>query len=73
MQALRTSRRRPPSPPPKSNVLSVIFGFPATLDFSAWYAGIGVIGPLTALALAGYGFWVALAGQPIFRDELAGA
>ncbi len=47
--------------------------FPATLDFEKWYAGIGAIGPLVLLGLAGWGFWVSLAGRPIFRDELLGA
>jgi len=48
----------------------LLWGFPTTFDFSKWYAGIGLWGPLLVLALAGYGFWVALAGQPLFRDEL---
>jgi serine/threonine-protein kinase len=50
----------------------LLMGFPTTLDFSSWYAGIGAIGPLVVLALAGCGFWIALAGRPLFRDELAG-
>jgi hypothetical protein len=54
-------------------VVPLFLSFPTTADFSTWYAGVGLIGPLVALALAGYGFWVALAGRPIFRDELAGA
>ncbi|MHC4767817.1 MAG: serine/threonine-protein kinase [Planctomycetota bacterium] len=54
-------------------VVPLFASFPTTLDFSIWYAGVGLIGPLVALALAGYGFWIALAGQPIFRDELLGA
>ncbi len=49
----------------------LMWGFPTTFDFSKWYAGIGLCGPLLVLGLAGYGFWVALAGQPLFRDELA--
>jgi serine/threonine-protein kinase len=53
-------------------VVPLFANFPTTLDFSTWYAGVGFIGPLVALALAGYGFWIALAGRPIFRDELAG-
>ncbi|MHC4320429.1 MAG: serine/threonine-protein kinase, partial [Planctomycetota bacterium] len=52
-------------------VLTLFADFPTTLDSSSWYAGVGIIGPLVALALAGYGFWVALAGRPLFRDELA--
>ena len=43
-----------------------------TLDFSSWYAGIGMLGPVTVAALAAFGFWTALAGQPLFRDELLG-
>jgi hypothetical protein len=54
-------------------VFPLFASFPTTLDFSSWYAGVGLIGPLVALALAGYGFWIALAGRPIFRDELLGA
>jgi serine/threonine-protein kinase len=54
-------------------VVPLFASFPTTLDFSSWYAGVGLIGPLVALALAGYGFWIALAGRPIFRDELLGA
>jgi serine/threonine-protein kinase len=54
-------------------VVPLFANFPTALDFSTWYAGVGLIGPLVALALAGYGFWIALAGRPIFRDELLGA
>jgi serine/threonine-protein kinase len=52
-------------------VVPLFAAFPTTLDFSTWYAGVGLIGPLAALALAGYGFWISLAGRPLFRDELA--
>ncbi len=34
-------------------------------EMSDWYLGLAV-----AFALAGYGFYVSLAGQPLFRDEL---
>ena len=48
--------------------VSLLTGFPMTFDFSAWYAS----GTLLALgifaALAGYSFWVALAGRPVFGD-----
>ncbi len=47
--------------------------FPATFDLEHWYAGIGAIGPLAIVGLAAWGFWVSLAGRPIFRDELLGA
>jgi serine/threonine-protein kinase len=44
----------------------VIF-FPITSDFSAWYATDFVVALLIALALAGFGFYTALAGEPLFR------
>ncbi len=46
------------------------FQFPATLDFSRWYAGTGIVGPVVVVGLAAYGFWISLAGRPLFRDEL---
>ena len=41
-----------------------------TTDFGSWYtpycmAELGIL-----LALAAYGFWVAIAGQPLFKDSL---
>ena len=54
-------------------VMPLLLSFPVTLDFTRWYAGIGIIGPLIVVALAGWGFWVALAGRPIFRDSLSEA
>jgi hypothetical protein len=53
--------------------ITLLWSFPTTFDFSAWYAGIGLVGILIALALPAYGFWISLAGQPIFRDQLAEA
>jgi serine/threonine-protein kinase len=46
------------------------WAFPTTFDFSAWYAGYALWGPLVALALAVYSAWVSLAGRPLFGDEL---
>ena len=43
---------------------------PMGLDFSQWYAA-AALGPLiTSAVLLLFGFWTALAGQPLFRDEL---
>jgi hypothetical protein len=42
-----------------------------TTDFDAWFAPYGIAELAILLALAAYGFWVSLAGQPIFRDMLA--
>jgi serine/threonine-protein kinase len=49
---------------------TVLLAFPRTLDFSLWYAGIGVF-PLVLVALmAVYAFRVALAGRPLIREDL---
>jgi len=47
-----------------------LWHFPFTTDFSRWYAGIGMTGLVAFAAIAGYGFWVSLAGQPLFKDDL---
>jgi Protein kinase domain len=41
-----------------------------TLDPDLWYAEAGYVAALVLLALAGYGAWVARAGQPLFRGDL---
>ena len=41
--------------------------YPITSDFSAWYATDFVLGLIIALALAGFGFYTSLAGEPLFR------
>ena len=55
-------------------VASIVSGwtgaFPTTSDFSAWYAGTAMVGPLVVLALAIFGFWVSLAGRPLIKDGL---
>ena len=44
---------------------------PLTTDLSSWYAGRTIIGLLFLVVLAGYGFWISLAGRPLFaRDFL---
>jgi len=44
--------------------------FPITSDFAAWYAGGFVLALMISLALACYGFYTSLAGQPLFRRGL---
>ena len=44
---------------------------PLTTDLSAPYAPQMLMGLAIIMGLAGYGFWVSLAGQPIFKDMLA--
>jgi hypothetical protein len=51
-------------------VEAVLRVVPMTFDFSAWYAPwmwIVVAGPV---ALAVYGFWISLAGKPLFTEDL---
>jgi len=50
-----------------SNVLG---RFPLTLDLSTWYVGATLTAMLTAVAVAAYGCHTALAGRPLFKDEL---
>ncbi len=42
-----------------------------TLDLDAWYAPYAIVPLAAVLVLATYGFWVSLAGHPIFKDMLA--
>lgn len=44
--------------------------YPVTSDFAAWYAGDFVLALIIALALAGFGFYTSLAGQPLFHASL---
>jgi len=44
--------------------------FPLTLKFSAWYVGIGLMAPLTILALAVWAFYTSLGGQKLFQGSL---
>jgi hypothetical protein len=43
---------------------------PFTTDFSAWYASYSHLALLTLLIIAAYGFYTALAGQPLFKRNL---
>jgi hypothetical protein len=44
--------------------------FPVTLNFSAWYAGIGLAPLVAMLALAVFAFYTALGGQKVFQGSL---
>ena len=43
--------------------------FPVTTELSAWYASSFILDLIVLLALAIYGFFISLAGQPLFRGE----
>ncbi|MCA1643109.1 MAG: serine/threonine protein kinase [Acidobacteria bacterium] len=46
--------------------------YPFTSDLSAWYAAPTLFAAIVAVALAGYGFYTSLAGQPLFKKGLLG-
>jgi len=41
-----------------------------TTDLSAWYAGRTIVALLILGGLACYGFWISLAGRPLFARDL---
>jgi serine/threonine-protein kinase len=50
----------------------LLLTYPITADLSAWHAGSATLLPSGAIvALAGYGFYVSLAGRPLIRDAIA--
>ena len=46
------------------------FHYPLTSDFSNWYAGTTIFSGLIILSLSVYGFYVSIAGQPLFGSGL---
>jgi hypothetical protein len=46
---------------------SILAFTPITYDLGAWYAGSAVVSLALVAGLAGYGFWTAKAGRPLFR------
>lgn len=47
-------------------VYNILQNFPLTTQWSAWYAGISLTGILLIAAMAFYGFYTSLGGQPVF-------
>src|SRR5262245_51947946 len=47
-----------------------LFSFPVTLNFSVWYAGIGLAPLIAVLALAVFVFYTSLGGQKVFQGSL---
>jgi hypothetical protein len=47
-----------------------LLGVPRTLDFSLWYAHMGMLPVVLVALVAIYGFRVSLAGRPLFKAEL---
>ena len=45
--------------------------FPMTTELTAWYAGDFILDLTLLVGIAVYGFYIALAGQPLFRGRVA--
>ncbi len=43
----------------------VLMSSPITADFSAWFAGVGLLALAMPAVLGGFGCWTALAGRPL--------
>ncbi|MGB0040940.1 MAG: hypothetical protein WBQ00_18710, partial [Terriglobales bacterium] len=50
-------------------VANTLLNVPVTFDFSRWYAPSVLCVPIVMLALAAWGFYIALAGQQLFKAE----
>jgi serine/threonine-protein kinase len=49
---------------------NILLNVPYTLDFAEWYASASIAVVLSIVALAGWGFYTALAGQRLLKEEL---
>jgi hypothetical protein len=50
-------------------VADTMLNIPVTFDFSRWYAPNAMSVPIVVLALAGWAFWTALAGQKLIKGD----
>jgi hypothetical protein len=50
--------------------LLLLTNYPLTTDFSLWYASSTIFAIVAGLAVATAAFYVALAGQRVFKGEL---
>ncbi len=50
--------------------VSVSYELPMTPDFSVWYAGNAMFALFFLVALAAYGCYISLGGQPVFKGRL---
>ena len=51
-------------------VSTVMLGVPTTLDLSSWYADTSAVAFASVAAVLGYGAWIAVGRQEIWRDPL---
>jgi hypothetical protein len=54
-------------------VANIMLNVPVTFDFSRWYASSAMAVPLGVLALGIWGFYTALGGQKLFKDQSTSA
>jgi len=52
------------------SVSGLLQTLPLTFDLGVWYADTTLLVLAVVLGLAAWGFWAALAGRPLFRDEI---
>ncbi len=50
--------------------IDMLLNVPFTADFSAWYMTASVLALLSVVALAGWGFYQSLGGEPLWRPEI---
>jgi serine/threonine protein kinase len=50
--------------------VNMLSNVPFTADFSAWYISTFVLALLSVVALAGWGFYHSLGGEPVWRPEV---
>ncbi len=50
--------------------INMLGNVPITSDFSAWYMPASILALLSVVALAGWGFYHSLGGEPIWRPEI---
>jgi hypothetical protein len=50
--------------------VNMVGGIPFTGDFSAWYMPTFILALLSVVALAGWGFYQSLGGEPLWRLEV---
>ena len=50
--------------------VDMLANIPFTSDFSAWYAPTTILALLSVIALAGWGFYHSLGGQPVWKLEM---
>jgi predicted Ser/Thr protein kinase len=49
--------------------VDMLANVPFSVDFSTWYMSSSIFALLSVVALAGWGFYLSLAGQPLWRAE----